>query len=149
MEEKIVNKAPTPRQRKVAKAIIENKLSDTPVSTRQVLESVGYGTGLQNSPHRVLESQGFKKALAEFGLTEELITTSLVEDIKAKPEKRVKELGLGAEILGMKKHEPEPQKPQSGNIYNVFFTPAIQSQVREMEEQIKRALMRKPNVQEN
>ena len=49
----------------------------------------------------MLERKGVKEALAEFGLTEELITTSLVSDIKRKPKRRLGELRLGDEILNM------------------------------------------------
>src|SRR3990167_6997744 len=96
-------KSPTVRQRKVAKAYVDNFLSGKPVSTGQVLKSVGYGAGLKNSPKRVIESEGFKSALAEFGLTEELITSSLVEDIKAKPKSRVQELKLGFALISSTK----------------------------------------------
>src|ERR1700753_4276924 len=116
---------PTPRQKKAAKAIVENLQKSKPKPTGEVLESVGYGTIVQD-PQRITQSIGFKLALAEYGLTEELITTSLVEDIKAKPKQRVKELGLGAEILGMKKREEEPEKKQGGNTYNFIFSPEVQ-----------------------
>ena len=79
--ETITTKTPTPRQKKGAKAVIENLMRDKPIGVGEVLKSVGYGTGLQNQPKRVLQSEGFKVALAEYGLTEELITTSLVEDV--------------------------------------------------------------------
>ena len=49
-------------------------------------------------------AQGFKVALAEYGLTEGLVAKALVEDIEAKPKHRYHELSLAAEILGMKKH---------------------------------------------
>ena len=81
--ETITTKTPTPRQKKGAKAVIENLMRDKPIGVGEVLKSVGYGTGLQNQPKRVLQSEGFKVALAEYGLTEELITTSLVFTIKS------------------------------------------------------------------
>lgn len=113
-----------------------------------MLKSVGYGTGLQNQPKRVVESEGFKAALEEFGLTEELITTSLVSDIKAKPEKRHQELKLGAEILGMVKREEQPQN-NSKNTYNFIFSPEVQERVRVVNEDIKRMLINPPDVQTN
>jgi hypothetical protein len=112
-----------------------------------VLKSVGYGTGLQNQPKRVLESEGFKAALEEFGLTEELITTSLVSDIKKKPEKRVQELKLGAEILGMVKRE-DKQPLEQRNTYNFIFNAEVQSKVKLLNEDIKRMLINPPDVQE-
>lgn len=53
---------------------------------------------------QVFEAPGFKVALSEYGLTESLVAKALVADIKAKPQKRLGELSLAAEILGMKKH---------------------------------------------
>lgn len=147
MEKITPKRNPTPRQRRAAKAVIENALLDKPKSSAAVLESVGYGTGLQNQPNRVLQGEGFKKALAEFGLTEELITTALVEDIKAKPAQRVKELGLGADILGMRKHEEEPQQKSGGNTYNFIFSKDVQDRVKVIEAEIKQILI-KPNVQD-
>lgn len=113
-----------------------------------MLKSVGYGTGLQNQPKRVVESEGFKAALEEFGLTEELITTALVSDIKKKPEKRVQELKLGAEILGMVKREEKPVD-NSKTTYNFIFSPEVQNRVRDINEDIKKMLINPPDVQEN
>ncbi len=120
---------------------MENLQRSNPLPTGQVLGSVGYGSGLQHNPNRVLESEGFKKALAEFGLTEELITVSLVEDIKAKPKARVKELGLGAEILGMKKREFEPPKSAVSATYNFIFSSEVQAKVKQINEEIKSQLI--------
>lgn len=138
---------PSPRQRKAAKAYIDNFLSGKPVSTGLVLKSVGYGTGLQNSPQRVTESKGFKDSLAEFGLTEELITTALVTDIKAKPSKRVQELTLGAKILGMVDKDEKPVD-NSKTTYNFIFSPEVQERVRLVNEDIKKMLINPPDVQE-
>lgn len=145
--EKKPKRKPTPRQRAAAKAYIDNFLSGKPVSTAVVLRSVGYGTGLQNQPNRVVESQGFKDSLAEFGLTEELITSALVTDIKAKTGKRHQELKLGAEILGMVKREEKPN-PEQRNTYNFIFNADVQDKVKAINEDIKRMLINPPDVQE-
>ena len=126
-------RTPTPRQKKGAKALMDNLLKDKPESVGMVLKSVGYGTGLQNQPKRVLQSERFKTALEEYGLTEELITTALVDDIKAKPKARVKELGLGADILGMRKRE-EPDKPKPTNVYNFIFNEQFKEKVKPLED---------------
>jgi len=122
--------------------------SDKPITTGQVLENVGYSDKAAETPSRVLESRGFKQSLAEFGLTEELITCALTEDIKAKPAKRVAELKLGAEILGMVKRE-EPQRSDVKNTYNFIFSPEVQERVRIVNEDIKKILINPPNVEEN
>jgi hypothetical protein len=111
-----------------------------------VLENVGYGT-IKQDPKRIIESQGFKAALEEFGLTEELVTSALVEDIKAKPKKRVQELKLGAEILGMVKRE-EPPVDNSKTTYNFIFSSEVQSRVQAINEDIKKMLIN-PHVQKD
>ena len=138
---------PTPRQRKAAKAYIDNFLSGKPITTGQMLEKVGYSKGISETPSRVLETKGFKDSLTEYGLTEELITTALVMDIQTKPEKRVQELKLGAEILGMVKRE-EPPKSDVKNTYNFLFSPEVQERVKVVNEDIKKMLINPPDVQE-
>ena len=64
--------------------------------------------GIQGST-LITQSVGYKAELAKYGLTEELITSALVEDIEKKPQKRVRELELGADILSMRKRPIETQ----------------------------------------
>lgn len=95
---------PTFRQRKLAKELIKNAKADKPLNKGQLLVKVGYSKNVSNTrPQAILEQAGVKKSLAEYGLTEELITTSLVIDIDRKPQNRLGELKLGADILGMTK----------------------------------------------
>ena len=61
----------TPRQKKAVDALITNLQAPHPKSTGQVLKSVGYGTGLQNQPKRVLESDGVKDELKRLGFDED------------------------------------------------------------------------------
>lgn len=97
-------------------------------------------------PNRIVEAPGFKQALRDLGLTEELITSSLVNDIKAKPEKRIQELKLGAEILGMVKREDEQTK-STNNIYNFLFSEETQKQIREIDNVIKARLINNEPIQ--
>ena len=96
-----MKRTPSLLQRKTAEA----KLNNPDLQGEKLVEAGGYGESVQKTPAKALESIGYKKALADFGLTEELITTALVEDIKNKPKKRISELGLGADILGMRKRD--------------------------------------------
>lgn len=75
-------RSPTPRQRKAAQAIVENLASSKPVSIAKVLESVGYGRGLQNQPNRVIESDGFQLLMAEY-LPEKTIAKKHAELLNA------------------------------------------------------------------
>lgn len=113
-----------------------------------MLENVGYTKAVAETPSRVLESAGFKDALTEYGLTEELITTSLVKDIKGKPLKRTQELKLGAEILGMVKRDEKPPT-ENKNTYNFIFSEKVQARVQIINDDIKRILTTPSNVQEN
>lgn len=105
----------TDLQRDLAEAIVINakKPRAKRKNKKEMLVSVGYKTSVaETKPKDIIEAKGVKDALREFGLTEELITTALVADIQAKPKSRVKELGLGADILGMRKEE-------KGNTVNI------------------------------
>lgn len=76
----------TLRQKRVAKKIVENSTLDKPKSAGQVLKSVGYGTGLQNQPKRVLESDGVQEELTNLGFTEDnakRVVTDILESDKA------------------------------------------------------------------
>lgn len=139
---------PRPIHIKAAKAIVENMKLDKPKTSGEVLASVGYSKGVTETPSRVLESPSFKQALRDLGLTEELITTSLVSDIKEKAKNRLGELRLGAEILGLNKPENEPEKPKQSNTYNFFFSKDVQKEIKNMEDKIESILIQK-HVQEN
>lgn len=92
----------TVRQMRAAAQIIEKRGA---VSISAVMRDVGYSENSAHNPSNLTESQGYKEALAEFGLTEGFITKALVSDIKKKPKKRARELALAADILGMTKRD--------------------------------------------
>ena len=105
---------PTIRQKRAAKIMNDNVSQNLHKSSKDVLIEAGYDISTAEKPSLVLDTRGFKQELAQYGLTEELITSSLVEDIQAKPQKRVRELELGADILSMRKRPVEPN-----NIINI------------------------------
>lgn len=95
---------PTILQQDLAEAIVKNtKLPrDKKKNKGELLESVGYSAKVaKHKPTEILEQKGVKEALANYGLTEGLITKALVSDIKAKKRNRLGEMRLGAEILKM------------------------------------------------
>lgn len=53
------------------------------------------------TPKKLTESRGFREVCEHYGLTDELILKSLSEDIEKKPQDRVAELRLGAQIKRM------------------------------------------------
>ena len=103
---------PTFKQKKLARIVLENPSLMQEGRKGELVEKGGYSIATQKQPGKVLESKGFIEELENYGLTEELIKSALVDDIKGKPKKRYAELSLGAEILGMKKEKP------NGNTFN-------------------------------
>lgn len=97
-------RSPTPKQRKLAQAVTDNIRTHVKTkSTGELLRSVGYSVQQSLKPQAITQSQGFLKALDELGLTDEFIVSSLVSDIRAKPERRAFELSIAAKIRGMEK----------------------------------------------
>lgn len=139
---------PRPRQRKAAKAVVENLLSDDPKTLGEIMASSGYGSGAITTPSVVTESKGFKQALYELGLTEELITTALVEDITLKKQNRLGELRLGAELLGLSKPKDEPVQQGNKTTYNFIFSAETQEAIKAMEDQLK-ARLTAPHVEQD
>ena len=88
----------TIKQKQALEKIVENRGN---IGKAMIL--AGYDETTARNPKNLTDSKGYRELLVECGLTEQLITTALVEDIKIKEGKRTAELSLGAEILGMKK----------------------------------------------
>jgi hypothetical protein len=89
----------TPRQKLAAQLRAQNpKATD-----KQIMIEAGYSPIVPVT--QVTESKGYKEAIRAYGLTEHLITSALVEDIEKKPQRRVQELTLAADILNMRKRE--------------------------------------------
>ena len=102
----------TTRQKRAARVMVNG---GTPT---QALRLANYAPSVIRKPKAVTEKEGFKEALREYGLTEELVTSSLVEDIEKKPQNRVAELRLSAEILSMNNREDS----KGNNVFIVNIT---------------------------
>lgn len=89
------------RQKRVVAKILENG-----GIVSKAMRDSNYSKNTAKTPSKLTNSIGFKEEMAKHGLTEELISVSLVKDIKAKPRRRVAELGLGAKILKMTDDTP-------------------------------------------
>ena len=85
---------PTMKQKKAVENIIKNN-----GNFNKSMKEAGYSKDTSRTPKVLTESKGFKQVCKEAGLTEELITQCLSDDIKAKPKNRKGELELGAKIL--------------------------------------------------
>ncbi len=64
------------------------------------MRKAGYSENTANTPQKLTESKGFQELCHEMGLTDDLIITSLTEDIKKKPQNRLGELALAAKLRG-------------------------------------------------
>jgi hypothetical protein len=122
--------------------MIDNLRLEKPLPTGKVLEKVGYSI-ISEMPSRVTGTPGFKAALAELGLTDQFITSSLVEDIEKKPQNRLGELRLGAEILGITKRDDDSNTKTNSTTYNFIFSQDVQTKVRDIEDEIKKMLTNK------
>jgi len=87
---------PTIKQKQAVERIIENR-----GNISKSMKEVGYKENTCKNPSNLTESKGFKEICEEAGLTDNLILTSLTEDIKLKPQNRKPELELGAKIKGL------------------------------------------------
>lgn len=85
----------TQRQKKALLKVVENH-----GNVSKAMRDVGYDETTAKNPKNLTDSKGFKELCEEFGLTDELILTSLVEDIKLKPQNRKPELELATKIKG-------------------------------------------------
>jgi len=64
-----------------------------------------YSPATAKNPKILTGSKGFQEVYSKMGLTPGLITGALVEDIEKKPQNRLGEMRLGAEILKMNDKE--------------------------------------------
>ena len=112
-------------QKELANNIIENQARPQKerLNKKDLLVSTGYSKiTAKATPSEIIDSKGVKDALKDAGLTEKLISEALVEDIKSKKKrgKRIQELNLGAEILGMKQKQ-KTELPQTLQNIAVFI----------------------------
>lgn len=95
----------TIKQKKVINNLVENGGNVT-----KAMRDAGYSEATINNPSNLTKSKGYKGLLEEYGLTEDRVVTALVEDIKKKPQNRIRELALGAELLGMRQKSKIEEK---------------------------------------
>ena len=88
----------TVKQKMALAKIVENRGNVT-----QAMRAVGYSEATINNPSSLTKSKGYRVILTQLGLTEEFIVQKLIADIESKPEKRLGELILASDILGLRK----------------------------------------------
>lgn len=87
------------------KLAVEKLVENHGKSVSGAMRAAGYDPDTAKNPKNLTESKGFKELMEKAGLTPDLIINSVVEDIKAKPGKRVGEMRLGADMLGLTKRD--------------------------------------------
>lgn len=92
----------TLKQKLALKQIVDNH-GNISAAMRQV----GYKENTAKNPKNLTESQGFMELCEEFGLTDDLLTKALVQDIKAKKGNRVREIELGYKVRGRLKEQKD------------------------------------------
>lgn len=101
---RLINKVPSPRQRRVAKLMVDALETGITYNTHgELIKTAGYGTGLQTQPQRVLESVGVINALSDLGFTEENaknVVKSILENDKAKHSDRLKAADMVFKVHG-------------------------------------------------
>ena len=99
-EKKKYNIKPKPAHRMVAEILKDNR-----GSLKDAMITAGYSEVTAKTPQNVTESKGFQAVMNECGLTESFIASALYDDIRKKPQRRVKELELAAKIKRMTANE--------------------------------------------
>lgn len=124
------------------------------------MEKIGYSKGVTETPSMVIESEGFRQALAEIGLRKALEIQGInpkriaekidvllnAVDKEGTSDYTAIDKGLkhATAIYGIT--DPETPKSNSNNTYNFIFSPETQADVKAIEDRIKARLIQK-NVQ--
>lgn len=91
----------TELQKAAADNIIAQKLVSNKINKGKALLEAGYSPAVASNPQLVTESQGFKRYMANHGITEDNLAQMLGEDLVNKPGERLGELKLAAELMGL------------------------------------------------
>lgn len=103
LAEKPIQSTATPRQKRVARKLIEAVQSDEPITGAQIVASVGYGYDMQRKPGAVIRSQGVQQELAIMGFTEEKakeVVALILGGSEEKSADRLKAAGMVFEVFG-------------------------------------------------
>lgn len=93
------------------------------VASSAMLE-VGYSKNTAKTPQKLTGSKGFIELCDELGLTDNFLTTALVEDIKEKKGNRKPELELGFKVRGRLKEKEEDKASTITNFTQIIINGA-------------------------
>lgn len=167
---KKIKARPTKRQRDVAKALIENEISDKPIPIGQILEKTGYSPGVVKNPADVIESQGVQEALVEEaetmlaalktnGVNPDLIAQKIYDLLNAEVKIKVVEKGKKTRYIerqdtfaiskGVENamkiglgggYKTQGQQPERPTI-NIWNIPEVKILIQDMDSKIKAKIM--------
>lgn len=93
----------TLKQKKVAKAIVENYDNENFLTSGQILEKVGYSPNMVKNPKMVLESAGVQEELARLGFDEQTakeVVGTILTDETNEPKDRLKAAEMVFKVHG-------------------------------------------------
>ncbi len=94
----------TPRQKKLAKVIVENATLDKPLNKKEMLENVGYSESTAEAKATdIIESEGVQEELIILGFTEEnakRVVQEIMLDIEADKSSRLKAADMVFKVQG-------------------------------------------------
>jgi hypothetical protein len=132
----------TPKQRKVAKLLIENATLDKPLNGGQIVENSGYGESMKLYPARVIDTIGVEKALEEYGFTEDN-AKRVVTDILLNPEAdNAHRLKAASEVFKVKgSYAAEKTQSVNLNLQGHVDSNGMEALRQEYEEKLKAKLL--------
>ena len=86
-------KVATQRQKRVARKLIENAISDNPITHGEIVESSGYGISMKKNPQVIINSQGVQEELKNLGFHEDnakKVVGEILDDLTVEPQHRLK-----------------------------------------------------------
>lgn len=105
---------PTLKQRKLAKAIIENATIDKPLNAGEMLAKVGYSKSVAKAkPSDIINSEGVQEALNDYGFNPDnakMVVAEILMDKKTSPDTRIKAASQVFKVFG----EYAPEKKLVG-----------------------------------
>ena len=130
---------PTAKQKKVAELIIENATLDKPMTGGEIVESSGYGVSMKKNPQVVMNSDGVKEALNDFGFNEDnakKVVSEIMLDSDQDANARLK-----ATDQVFKVHSTyAPERSQNVNVNVEVSNPKALEIAKKYEEEIKKGL---------
>lgn len=117
-------RAPTPRQKRLARLVAENlRTPEKPLTTGALLVKAGYSLAQSLTPTEVTRSQGLQLALAELGLTKELVVPMLAADLENNPGRRWLGLSIAGKWLGLEQRQETQQQNVVKNAIIIIQAP--------------------------